>query len=1050
MRVFRRICAIFAVAALLISSAAAENGVNTDSYGGTAAEDTAVGNVMNDEMEIIDDCADFSKCETHSENLFAYTVPEEDYYAYGSDYTMFRRSTNTREWVVYKNVGKDLRKIKYPIFNTYFKYTDNIPHFTFETSSDGVNWREVSADKKIDKAEDWKWISVNYSLLNLGDDDNYIKIIYSDKTDVEWTPMLASVTYAYRYDGYGFADCDGTLYESAAAQLCALGFVEGFNKYEFRPYDSLSRAELAQVVARILNVQTGADGERVFTDVAVGHWASGAVGALYYMGIISGDENKRFNPDDTVTYIEAAKILVCALGYTAAAESDGGYPGGYRSAANRLKLFDGLDLSDESTAMNRGDAAVMIQNALAAKAVYNISFGDNAKFKKDGETLLSIYHNIQKTEGVVTEYGAMSIISENACAADGAVIDGIKYSCGNIKIGRGAAYGGLLGRYVTAYTKDNTLIYAEPKGGTVRRISADKYLKTENRRIYYEDENGRERTVALGANTRIVYNGRYKSRVGVSGGISIESGYLELIANNNSTADTILIWDFKNYVAANSAGLKQGVTDRQGGVFNPDFDNAEQVIVTAYGETTDIDDAAVSKGDVICAAISDDGEIMLIKIRNTAVTGRVTYLGKDGDSDRIGTDRGEYTAVLNYKTLGGKIKVGADITAYTDINGQIFAIECGGGYEYAYLCGAADNDAFGGEVKLRMLTAANEVADLTATDRTKLNGASKTVTELATLSPQLLRIKRNSRGEIAEIETAQENIGTIDAAEFSLNFSAQPCKYYSGALCVFASIYQLGEQTPVFIIPSNIKDMDKYRTGNRYSLFSDYEYNVRLYDVSDKYTVGAAVVFMDGSRERSVQSYDNIAYIRDCSVINNSEGEACLKLDVYSNGQESAVYFDNDGGSDDTNGWLSGYAARDTKNGNIAFHGGEVIQQYSDSESYCKSFRMLLTEDMIENNTVYEHNTGDYGAISQNDYYSELYTAYGEVKNRFSDKLIICPNNFGRLRTVTLSGARVYKYNKRQKTLNTASDSDIRTGDYVFVRMSYGDTTDIIVVSNDR
>ena len=235
--------------------------------------------------------------------------------------------------------------------------------------------------------------------MNLGDDDNYIKIIYSDKTDVEWTPMLASVTYAYRYDGYGFADCDGTLYESAAAQLCALSFVEGFNKYEFRPYDSLSRAELAQVVARILNVRTGADGERVFTDVAVGHWASGAVGALYYMGIISGDENKRFNPDDTVTYIEAAKILVCALGYTAAAESEGGYPGGYRSAANRLKLFDGLDLSNESTAMNRGDAAVMIQNALAAKAVYNISFGDNAKFKKDGETLLSIYHNIQKTEG---------------------------------------------------------------------------------------------------------------------------------------------------------------------------------------------------------------------------------------------------------------------------------------------------------------------------------------------------------------------------------------------------------------------------------------------------------------------------------------------------------------------------------------------------------------------------------------------------------------------------------------------------------------------------
>lgn len=1039
---------MFTAASFLISAAAAENSLNTDNRDDAEAT-TAVGDISNDESGIIDNCTDFSKCVSHSENLFAYTVPEEDYYAYGDDHTMFRRGTNTREWIVYKNVDASLRKVKYPIFNTYFKYTDDIPHFSFEASSDGENWHEVTADKKIDKAEDWKWISVDYSLLNLGGDDNYIKIIYSDRTEVEWTPMLAAVKYAYRYDGFGFADCDGTPYESAAAQLYALGFADGFNKYEFRPYELINRAESAQLVAKILNTNT-TGGDMVFADVPSGHWASGAVAALYYMGIINGDENKSFNPDDTVTYIEATKILVCALGYTAAAESDGGYPGGYRALANRLKLFDGLDISDENVKMNRGDMAIMIQNALAAKAVYNISFGDNAKFKKDGETLLSIYHNIQKTEGVVTEYGAMSIIGESVCAADEAVIDGIKYSCDDIKIGSDSALGGLLGRYVTAYTKDDKLIYAEPKGSTVRSISADKYLRADKSKLYYEDESGNERTASLNANTRIVYNGRYKSRVGVGGEITLRGGYLDIISNNNSTADTVLVWDFKNYIAANSAKLEQGVTDRQGGVFKPDFSNVKQASISVCDERTDIADAAVSKGDVISAAMSEDSEIMLIKIQNAAVSGKITFLGSIGGSYKIGIDNIDYTAVDEYKTLGGKIGVGAEVVAYTDINNRVFAIECGGGYEYAYLCGAANSDEFGGEVKLRMLTAANEVADLTATDRTKLNGRAVGVVRLAAMSPQLLRFKRNGRGEIVEIDTAHENIGAIDADEFSLNFSAQSCKYYSGALCVFASVYQLGEQTPVFIVPKDINDTDKYRTGDRYSLFSDYEYNVRLYDVSDKYTVGAAVVFMDGSRERSVQSYDNIAYIRDCSVINNAAGEACLKLDVYSNGQESAVYFDNDGGSDDTNGWLPNYVTRDTSDGNTVFCGGEVIQQYSDYESHCKSFRMLLTEDMIENNTVYEHNTGDYGAISQTDYYSELYTAYGEVKNRFSDKLIICPNTLGRLRTVTLSNARVYKYNRRKKTVDSATDADIRTGDYVFVRMSYGDTTDIIVVSADR
>lgn len=1044
---FKRICAVFAAAALLMTTAAAESDLNQDNRDGSniPAEDLS-GRERSDDGELTDDCTDFSKCAAHSENLFAYTVPEEDYYAFGNDRSMFRRSTNTREWISYKNVDKNLRGIKYPIFNTYFKYTDNIPHFSFEASADGVVWRTVAADIKVTKAEEWKWISVDYSLLNLGDEDNFIKIIYSDRTEAEWTPMLAAVRFGYSYDGYGFADCDGTPYESAAAQLCAFGFANGFNKYEFRPYSEISRAELAQLTAKILNTAAGNGGERVFADVPEGHWASGAVAALYYMGIINGDENKRFNPDSTVTYLEAAKMLVCSLGYAAAAETDGGYPSGYRTLAKRLALFDGLDISNEDAAMNRGDAAVMVKNALSAKAVYCVSFGDNARFKKDGETILSIYHNIQKDEGLVTEYGAMSIVSEGVCASGEAVIDGIKYSCDNTEIGNDAALGGLLGRYVTAYTKDDRLIYAEPTASTVRRISADRYLKADSSKLYYEDDSGKEKTAALDPNTRIVYNGRYKTRIGLMSKINIESGYLELISNNGSTVNTILVWDFKNRIAANSARLEQGITDRQGGVFKPDFANAKQSIITVYGKRAGADSASAEKNDVISAAVSEDGGVMLIKVRNAAVSGKIEYLG--GEKTRIGMNGKEYTAVSGYKKLGGAADVGSDVTAYTDINDRIFAIEAVGGYEYAYLCGVSDNDVFEGKVRMRLLTSESEVVDLAATDRTRLNGAVTGTAAIAELTPQLLRLRKNSREEIAEIETARDEHGTIAADDFSLSFSAQACKYYSGALCVFASVYQLGGQTPVFIVPKDVNDTDKYRTGDRYSLFSDYEYNVRLYDVSDSYTVGAAVVFMDGSRERSVQSYDNIAYIRGCSVINNARGEACLKLDVYSNGQESAVYFDNDGGSDDTNGWLPDYTARNTRDGNMAFCGGEVIQQYSDFESHCKSFRMLLTEDMIENNTLYEHNTGDYGAISQTDYYSELYTAYGDVKNRFSDKLIICPNTLGRLRTVPLSGARVYRYNRRQRTIDTASDADIITGDYVFVRMSYGDTADIIVVSD--
>ena len=158
------------------------------------------------------------------------------------------------------------------------------------------------------------------------------------------------------------------------------------------------------------------------------------------------------------------------------------------------------------------------------------------------------------------------------------------------------------------------------------------------------------------------------------------------------------------------------------------------------------------------------------------------------------------------------------------------------------------------------------------------------------------------------------------------------------------------------------------------------------------------------------------------------------------------MYFDNDGGDDRTGGWLPDYAKRDTSNGNNPFKAGEVIQYYSDSKSHCRSFRMVMTEDMAKSGTLYEKNTGDYSAISSENYFSELYTAHAVVKERFDDKLMTSADDTGSvLRTVPLSGASVYIYDKKRGKLITGSTSDISKGDTVFIKMSYGDTNEIIV-----
>lgn len=1028
-----------------VANASAENAeVTADNQNG--------GKTVSGKITVTDDCIDFSNCVAHSDGLFAYTVPEEDYYAFDSDYTMFRRSTNTNQWLVYK-----INNISSPVFYTYFKYTDNVPHFSFEVSKDGENWKKAKADIKSTAVEDWKWIPVTYTLNNLDKDVRFVKIIYSADTEYEWTPMISSVGFKYDYTGAGFADCKGTKYQNSTAALNALNLIDGVNENEYKPYEDLTRAELSKLVADILAMKKYDVQETYFKDVKSDHWAAWAINALYKLGVVNGDENGNFNPESNISYIDTAKILISVLGYGAEAESKGGYPEGYRVTAKRLKLFDDISISDDTDKVNRGDGAIILNNALDTPIIHNTVYGDNPEFKKDGETIFSVYHNIKSVSGVVTAADGLSTVSGVLCSENEVIIDGTVYKCRSEKLTPDGKADSLLGRYINGYTDfENNLLYAEAKNSDILELTADNYvtISSADNKVYYEDGKGKEKSVNLSPNTRIVYNGRYKTRVGVLKNTDFDESVCEsfdVITNGGGSADCILIWDYKNYVAASGGNLKRGITSKNDGVFKPDFDNADKVQIKLYGEyiditDTNIKDITVEKNDVISAAISEDGGIINIYCDKRTVTGVAEAL-KNGDKRYVKINGDEYNLSSDYQTYGNSIEVGKEVTVYLDMNGKVFLSENTGGFEYAYLCAVGGTDVFGSELMLKLLTSDGTVKDYKADDKTVLNGTKNKVSSIASLQPEAVRVVLKDN-YISQIETAKESLGETGDDEFTLCLSSKSCKYYSGSLCVFASTYQLSKSTPVFVIPKDKKDYDKYRVYDRYGLFSDYEYNVRLYDLSDEYTVGAAVVYAEGSRERTVQSYDNIAIIKSCSVINNAKGEACLKLDVYQNGEETAVYFDNDGGTDMTNDWLKNYIARNTQNGNIVFKGGEVIQQYSDSEAHCKSFRMFLTEDMIKNKKVYENNIGDYGRLDKNNYFSELYTAYGKVEKRFADKIILCPGE-DVLRTVSLNNARVYKYNNRKMTVDNADVSDIVSGDYVFVKMSYGDTTDIMVVSEN-
>ena len=100
---------------------------------------------------------------------------------------------------------------------------------------------------------------------------------------------------------------------------------------------------------------------------------------------------------------------------------------------------------------------------------------------------------------------------------------------------------------------------------------------------------------------------------------------------------------------------------------------------------------------------------------------------------------------------------------------------------------------------------------------------------------------------------------------------------------------------------------------------------------------------------------------------------------------------------------------------------------------------------MIKNKAYFEKNLGDYGALSADQYYSELYTAFGTVEDKFSDKMMLMPGENGYLRTIQLTSP-VYVYSSHGDKLTLGDAADIDQGGSVFAQLRLGNANAVVVI----
>ncbi len=131
-----------------------------------------------------------------------------------------------------------------------------------------------------------------------------------------WVPIttaMASTLYEAGDLSRWFDDVSESDFADEINALATYGLLQGDGSGSFHPEGTITRAELCDMLAQLLNVSTSTQG--YFTDVTEGHWYTSSVNAMALMGFVDGVGGGLFDPDGLVTQQEFCAVMSRVAAY---------------------------------------------------------------------------------------------------------------------------------------------------------------------------------------------------------------------------------------------------------------------------------------------------------------------------------------------------------------------------------------------------------------------------------------------------------------------------------------------------------------------------------------------------------------------------------------------------------------------------------------------------------------------------------------------------------------------------------------------------------------
>ena len=227
--------------------------------------------------------------------------------------------------------------------------------------------------------------------------------------------VLAFACAFTMFAGAAFTDEADIQAKDAVNMLTALGVIEGYEDGSFNPDGVVTRAEMAKMIFVVRNntIDDSAyeNNTSKLTDIN-SHWAKGYIKFCESQGIIAGYGNNTFRPDDTVTGVEAAKMLLVLAGY----DADKAGLTGTAWATNTLRYAGSAGILDDvNSGLESG-----LPRQYAAQMIYNTLDTNRVKWSNDSESFDDILNGGAKETvgkaymGLSSDVGTLTSIDRDS------------------------------------------------------------------------------------------------------------------------------------------------------------------------------------------------------------------------------------------------------------------------------------------------------------------------------------------------------------------------------------------------------------------------------------------------------------------------------------------------------------------------------------------------------------------------------------------------------------------------------------------------------------